>query len=215
MHTTINANLSKRRRRSNGRPMVGPQDQGRRMSLEQFSRADPVPGYIYELGEGVVEVTNIPGMPHNSVVATIRDLLGYFRVLNPGIIKHIGGGVEAKIEMWGRESERHPDISLYLTNPPEGVAQPWDQWTPDIVIEVVSESSVKRDYEIKREEYLAAGVREYWIIDSRDSSALFLVRRADGWIEKRLTRRGKWRTRLLPGFVLELSKVFETSRRRK
>lgn len=36
---------------------------------------------------------------------------------------------------------------------------------PDLVVEVVSPSSRKRDYLIKLNKYWAAGVREYWIID--------------------------------------------------
>ena len=36
---------------------------------------------------------------------------------------------------------------------------------PDLVIEVVSPSSVSRDYIQKTAKYMAAGVREYWIID--------------------------------------------------
>ena len=36
---------------------------------------------------------------------------------------------------------------------------------PDFVIEVISESSTKRDSVIKLNKYMNAGVREYWIID--------------------------------------------------
>lgn len=36
---------------------------------------------------------------------------------------------------------------------------------PDFIIEVVSESTGKKDYSIKLNKYWSAGVREYWIID--------------------------------------------------
>lgn len=36
---------------------------------------------------------------------------------------------------------------------------------PEFVVEIVSPSSKKRDYEIKFKKYQAAGVREYWILD--------------------------------------------------
>jgi Uma2 family endonuclease len=36
---------------------------------------------------------------------------------------------------------------------------------PDFVIEVISRSSARRDAVIKLNKYMAAGVREYWIID--------------------------------------------------
>jgi hypothetical protein len=42
----------------------------------------------------------------------------------------------------------------------------WRSWTPDLVIEVVSESSRDRDYTEKRDEYWSLGVMEYWIVDA-------------------------------------------------
>lgn len=205
--------FSETRGRTNGLT-IGPEDAGRRMSLERFSRANAVPGYIYELAERVIEVTNIPSLLHNLTVDRVHGQVHLYQADHPAVVHGVLGSHGSKIELWGRESERHPDLSIYLTPPPEGISQPWDRWIPDIVVEVVSDSSARRDYHSKRSEYLAAGVREYWIIDPRKSSALILIRRADSWIEKRLTRRGKWRSPLLPGFALDLSKVFVSSRRR-
>lgn len=187
---------------------IGPEDAGRRMSLEHFARAQAEPGYLYELAKGVIEVSDLPDITHHRVVRQINKDVTVYDVAHPGVIESVGGGGEAKIEMHKRQSERHPDISIYLTPAPEGVAQPWDQWVPDIVIEVVSASSAKRDYEVKPDEYLAAGVREEWIIDPRTRSGLFLVRRADAWVEHKLGPRGKWQTGLLPGFTLDLQRVF-------
>ncbi len=36
---------------------------------------------------------------------------------------------------------------------------------PDFVLEVISPSTKKRDYTIKVDKYMKAGVKEYWIID--------------------------------------------------
>lgn len=41
---------------------------------------------------------------------------------------------------------------------------------PDWVIEIVSPQSSRMDYFIKLFKYQAAGVREYWIVDAKDSS---------------------------------------------
>ena len=45
-----------------------------------------------------------------------------------------------------------------------------------LVAEVVSPSSRKRDYEAKRREYLAFGIREYWIVDFELGRVVVLVR---------------------------------------
>ena len=49
----------------------------------------------------------------------------------------------------------------------------------DLVIEVISDDSVTRDRVEKFDEYLEAGVREYWVIDPRPGQqrALFYVLR--------------------------------------
>lgn len=43
---------------------------------------------------------------------------------------------------------------------------------PDMVVEILSKSSGKRDSVIKLNKYLAAGVREYWLIDPRRQKVL-------------------------------------------
>lgn len=185
------------------------------MSLARFARAEVNPGFLYELANGVIEATEIPGILHHLVLRRLNKLVTAYDLSHPGAIVSVGGGSEAKIEMWGRDTERHPDMSIYLSPPPAGIDQPWDRWIPEIVAEAVSPSSAKRDYQDKPKDYLAAGVQEYWIIDPEKRAGLVLVRRADTWIENRLGSKGKWRTMLLPGFVLEFDKLFEAGARRK
>ncbi len=213
MHVAISAPRHQRAGRRRAVVRVGPADDGRSMSLKRFSRAEVVPGYLYELASGVIEVSDLPDITHHRTVRQLNKAITAYDLAHPGVIMSVGGGGEAKIEMPRRQSERPPDISIYLTPPPEGVDQPWDQWIPDIVIEVVSATSAKRDYEVKPSDYHAAGVREYWIIDPRTRSGLFLVRRADSWSEHKLGARGKWRSSLLPGFTLDLSRSARASKR--
>ena len=39
--------------------------------------------------------------------------------------------------------------------------------TPDMTLEVVSKTSVQKDTVVLREQYWQAGVKEYWLVDSR------------------------------------------------
>jgi Uma2 family endonuclease len=80
---------------------------------------------------------------------------------------------------------------------------------PTIVVEFVSESKsdAQRDYELKRDEYLRAGVVEYWIID-RFQRVMTVYTRGDfGPVQKIITERQTYRTRLLPGFGLPLKRL--------
>ncbi len=83
---------------------------------------------------------------------------------------------------------------------------PWARWIPEIVVEVVSEGGEKRDYEEKRREYLAAGVKEYWIIDPARRQVLVLQRAGDTFIAGAETVRHV--TPLLPAFTLGVPRLF-------
>ncbi|MDO8680809.1 MAG: Uma2 family endonuclease [Acidobacteriota bacterium] len=47
--------------------------------------------------------------------------------------------------------------------------------SPDLVVEIVSDSSVKKDTRLLREAYCLAGVREYWLIDARGNDIRFEI----------------------------------------
>jgi Uma2 family endonuclease len=49
--------------------------------------------------------------------------------------------------------------------------------TPDMVLEVISPTSVEKDTEVLRERYWEAGVTEYWLVDSREKTRTFDILR--------------------------------------
>jgi len=55
---------------------------------------------------------------------------------------------------------------------------------PDLVVEVVSTSSVRKDTKLLRQQYYRAGIPEYWLIDARGNQIDFeiLVRGVDDYI---------------------------------
>jgi Uma2 family endonuclease len=187
---------------------IGPKDHGRRMRLADFDHAQVQEGYLYELGRGVIVVSDVPGRRHRRQYHVLRRSLGVYDGANPGLIQAIYGGSECKILVPGFESERHPDLAVYLTPEPPDEATVWSVWVPDIVIEIVSPGSDLRDYEEKREEYHAFGVREYWIIDVYLRQVTVLRRWGRRWRESIVRPPAVYRTRLLPGFELDCAALF-------
>jgi Uma2 family endonuclease len=66
------------------------------------------------------------------------------------------------------------------------------QGSPDMVLEVVSDSSVQKDYGLLRQAYWEADIREYWLVDARKAPVKFdllrhtarsyvATRKQDGW----------------------------------
>ncbi len=92
--------------------------------------------------------------------------------------------------------------------------------SPDMVLEVVSDSSVRKDDVVLRQAYWEGGIREYWLVDARKEPLRFDIlrhtaqgykptRRQDGWMKSavfsksfRLTH--QLNKRGLPEFRLEV-----------
>ena len=191
---------------------VGPADHGKRMSLEDFDKAKPKEGYIYELNKGVIVVSDVPGRKHFFQVDETRQQLASYRANHINRIFSIASGSECKLLLWDWDTERHPDIVVYCDPPPLD-DDLWAKWIPDIVIEIVSLSSIKRDYKEKREDYLHFGVREYWIVDINREEMLALRRRANRWRPLTVRPPETYSTKLLPGFELKLAAVFHAANR--
>src|SRR5262245_15005355 len=141
---------------------IGPADHGRPMTLEEFLEAEVEEGYRYELARGVLEVTEVPNDPHGDVVANLYDAISRHRRDHRGVVRRYGGGAEFRFWLPGMISGRNPDLAVVL----RGAPRDWrGRRVPALAAEVVSRGSVKRDYETKRQEYLAYGLLEYWIVD--------------------------------------------------
>jgi len=73
---------------------LGPADHGRSMSLQEFGEAEGRAGFTFELARGVVEVIQVPGLPHGSIVDAINDALAVWRSAHPGVIHYKATGSE-------------------------------------------------------------------------------------------------------------------------
>jgi len=189
---------------------IGPLDQGRRMSLEDFDGAEGQPGHLYELSRGVVTVVDVPNRRHLAQVDASRLQFDAYRIAHPKRIYTVASGGECKILLADLESERHPDLAIYKF-PPLDDEDIWATWIPEIVIEVVSLDSVQRDYVEKREEYFRFGVSEYWIIDAERREMLVLRRSRGRWVERTVRPPEIYRTRLVPKFEFSCGLVFDAA----
>jgi Uma2 family endonuclease len=185
---------------------IGPENNGQRMSLADFDDAIGREGYTYELNKGVIEVTNIPHRRHLAQVLSIRNQLIGHQLSHPEIIHAVTGSHDSKVLIEPEQSERHPDIAVYLSPMPD-VDDIWSIWVPTIAVEVVSDSSAKRDYEEKPAEYLAFGIQEYWIVDRFKDQMTVLSRYRGKWREQVLGRAENYSTPYLPEFVLDLKLI--------
>ena len=186
------------------RIQIGPADLGRTMTLEEFREAEEKSGYLYELARRVLEVTEVPGLKHWRILDNLQEALSLYRREHPGIVDLVGHGSEVRFLVPELGSDRHPDIGVVL---PGASSDDRGRPRPVLAIEIVSpgKAARDRDYVAKREEYLAIGLREYWIIDPKPRRVTVLIRRdgADGpaWEERAFRGEEAIGSELLTGFA--------------
>ena len=108
-----------------------------------------------------------------------NDIVRFFDRVLFGLIQETGRGrvsfSDLGLHTFGK-TIRKPDVVVILrTNPHYSVRGQATWETADLVIEVVSESDPDNDYDVKRREYAAAGVREYWVVDRYRREILLLT----------------------------------------
>lgn len=82
---------------------------------------------------------------------------------------------------------------------------------PDLVVEILSESTRKADLTVKYKLYAARGVREYWVVDPAIETLVIHRAGKDGFARAaELSREAgdSASTPLLPGLALALSEIF-------
>ena len=182
---------------------IGPADNGRMMTLDEFRNAEVVEGYRYELARGIVEVSDVPNDRHGLIIWVILRFIAVYDLSHPGTIARAGGGSEFRLWLPVLVSGRNPDVAVALRSTPKDGR---GRRPPSLAFEVVSEGSDarERDYVAKRAEYLAFGLREYWIVDPQDRTVTVLVRDGDAWVEQSYRTDQTAVSLVLPGLAMPL-----------
>ena len=177
---------------------------GLRMTADEYLQL-PQDGHRYELVDGVVLVSPSSTPRHQAIVAEILyQLASYLRdhpvgMALPEVDIRLGKGPA------GGDLVYRPD-AVFIRR--EHLAQIEDriETVPDLVVEVVSQSSGRYDRETKKDDYERHGVLEYWLVDM-EQETLVCYRLVGGRYVK-VERLGDTLTsQAVPGFTLDLARV--------
>ncbi len=157
----------------------------------------------YEFVDGVWEEKEMPGARHSGVCGRLARQLGNF------VEAHSLGEIypEASFQIGARE--RIPDLAFITVArlPQEG--EPETKWLipPDLAVEVISPNDFYDSVHAKALEYLAAGVREVWLV-SPEHQHVILYRSATNILA--VPAEGELVSeQLLPGFRCPLREIFK------
>ena len=168
----------------------------------------PDDGQRHELIDGEHYVTPSPNRKHQRVSGNIHLLIGAWLEQRP-----IGQLFYAPFDVvFSRFDVVEPDL-LYMSN--ERAANVLTaanvQGTPELVIEIGSPGTRKRDETIKRRLYERAGVSEYWVVDPELDVVRVYQREGETFarpVELSAEAGDVLTTTLLSGLELPLGRIF-------
>lgn len=179
------------------------------MSVEEFESLDAErcePRFRYELINGVVIVSPAPADAEADPNGELETMLRNYRANHPQ-----GKALDktlAERDVKTRVGIRRVDRALWIGY---GRRISSKRDLPTIIVEFVSpgKRAWLRDFATKREEYLALGVKEYWVFDrfSRTMTAFFLPPTNPD--HRVVAEQEIYTTPLLPGFEQPLKRLLE------
>lgn len=187
---------------------LGPESNGMLMTPEEFSAVEDWDElYKYELVHGVVIVVPPPPAGERGPNGHLEHWLLTYQESHPQgkSLDDTLGEQELQTATGTRRADRV--IWCGLGRQPKPNTD-----VPAIVIEFVARRTRdrKRDYEEKRTEYAAIGVKEYWVIDRFRRTMTV----CGGESELQVVKENEtYRSELLPGFELPLAKLLAVADR--
>jgi Uma2 family endonuclease len=162
-------------------------------------------GERYELIEGDLIMTPSPATRHQRLSREIEYEMLKFVKLN-----NLGEVFDAPCDVYfDDETIVQPDI-LYISKDRLNIIGERNiQGAPDLVIEILSESSAYRDMVQKKKLYAKFGVREYWIVIPDEAQIeIYILKDNKFQPYKTCNREDTLESPLLEGFKLGLKTIF-------
>lgn len=153
-----------------------------RLSFEEYLTYDDGTDNRYELVDGELVMVPLPTGEHSDAIDLLSDVFKaeISKQQQTWIVKRDVGVYVGINPNSAKDRSRTPDLCIITT----------EQWAvvkaqktkaavlrtaPLLVVEIVSPSSKKTDYQAKEQEYRTIGIPEYWIVDLQQAKVTVLL----------------------------------------
>ena len=159
----------------------------------------------YELIEGELLMTPSPVMRHQRISRKMLIALD-----NHVTDNDLGEVFDAPSDVYlDNENVVQPDILFVSKERLDIIGEKNIQGAPDLVIEIISESTAYRDLVQKKKLYVRFGVKEYWIVIPEESSVdIFTLKDNAFVLHKSYGKEDILQSPLLKKLKIELKKIF-------
>jgi len=175
------------------------------LTYEDYLTFPDQDGIRKEIIEGELFISPAPAMKHQSISKKI------FKMLDDFITKHNLGEVwYAPCDViFSNINVMQPDILFILNENHEILTALNIKGAPDLIVEILSPSTVENDRIYKKLVYEKFGVKEYWIVDPQEEMIeVWSLEDARFQMFHQAKKNDKLRSKLLGKLELDLSLVF-------
>ena len=159
----------------------------------------------YELLDGELILVGSPNTDHQT--ASVRIGFRMFSFIDEN---DLGWFFHAPFDVLFTDTDVvQPDL-LFISKEREHIITPANiQGAADLIVEILSPSSSRRDWRDKRELYAAHGVRDYWIVDPTNHIVWVMLLRAGTFeIDETYTEGDNITSPTLEGFGISVAEIF-------
>ena len=134
----------------------------------------PDDGNRYEIFDGSLLVSPPPALPHGDAVYRLRRRLEAHAPEHLRVVENVGVLIATGRSLFV------PDLTVVRSEAMRRPAAALQAPDALLVVEVLSPGNAGRDLVIKRHEYAAGGIPEYWIVDKNERTLTVLTRPEQG-----------------------------------
>jgi prevent-host-death family protein len=182
---------------------------GKKVSYDEFMEIYETSSLRMELINGEIYILQSPSVTHQEIL--IQLLIHFSERFKNKPCKPFIAPVDVHFKKAGIKDMDVMQPDLFVACDLETTVNEKDRYmgTPTLVLEILSESTRKKDMLEKLNTYMLSGVNEYWVIDPKYQKAL-IYEFKDNNIEQYTTveQNGTIKSYYLEGLEVELVKIF-------
>ena len=184
--------------------MTMPRPEAKRLwTFDELAAEMPETNQPTELWDGELIMSPSPRPSHQKIVFHFARLLEDFVIARQLGIVHIS---PCDVVL-SQSRVVQPDV-IFISQAKEGITQNQIRGVPDLVVEVISEGSWRRDRIDKKALYEQYGLPEYWIIDPETRAIeVFVLDQGAYHLHCRASDDEPANSKLLSGFALSFSQL--------
>ena len=152
----------------------------------------------------ILDMSPAPALAHQSIAGKIHIKLGVFLWGKRCQVFYESG---VQLDPDDPHTIYEPDLTVVCD--PSKMHVKRIVGAPDLIIEVLSPGSGKHDNVTKYDAYLAAGVREYWIVDPAERVVHTYIFKAGEYVCRNYSSDDIAPVTVLEGYSIDLSEIFQ------